>query len=128
MFLIEAADVEMGAELSRNRCRRPWNRVIEAIERDFFARCAPRRRTASVSEITAEGYLRLDSGLAASRFPSDAVAAVVRRRAVADSVAWPQQRRSAAETTQSGGRPRRSGSRRAAGRFPGGRPYGILGR
>ena len=38
---------------------------------------APGRRRGPV-EFTADGYLRLDAALAASRFPSDAVAAVVR--------------------------------------------------
>ncbi|MCB0931531.1 MAG: hydrogenase maturation protease [Mycobacterium sp.] len=77
VFLIEAADVEMGAELSEP-VQTAMEQVIEAIERDFFAPLRPQTANCVSVEITAEGYLRLDSGLAASRFPSDAVAAVLR--------------------------------------------------
>ena len=48
VFLIEAADVEMGAELSEP-VQTAMEQVIEAIGGTSSPRCAPRRRTASVS-------------------------------------------------------------------------------
>ena len=57
--------------------------VIALVERDFFAPLRPTAGDDIHVEFTADGYLRLDAALAASRFPSDAVAAVVR-----DSDLW----------------------------------------
>ena len=48
------------------------------IERDYLAPLRPQAADEVNVEITADGYLRLDAALAASRFPSDAVAAVAR--------------------------------------------------
>ncbi len=77
VFLIEAAAMELGAELSEP-VTAGMEQVIGIIERDFLAPLRPRGADEVGVEITAEGYLRLDAALAASRFPSDAVAAVLR--------------------------------------------------
>jgi hydrogenase maturation protease len=82
VFLIEAAAVELGTDLSEP-VQAAMERVIELIERDFFAPLRPAAQPSATVEITGDGYLRLDAGLAASRFPSDAVAAVHR-----DGVLW----------------------------------------
>ena len=52
--------------------------VIALVERDFFAPLRPQVGAEAPVEFTADGYLRLDAALAASRDSSDAVAAVVR--------------------------------------------------
>ena len=77
VFLIEAADMAMGAELSEP-VSTAMEQVIGLIERDFLAPLRPATATAARVEFTADGYLRLDADLAAGRFPSDAVAAVPR--------------------------------------------------
>jgi len=77
VFLIEAAGVELGAELTEP-VQVAMEQVIELIERDYLAPLRPRPRDAVSVEITAEGYLRLTAELAAARFPSDALAAVLR--------------------------------------------------
>ena len=78
--------------------------MIALVERDFFAPLRPQVGAEARVEFTADGYLRLDAALAASRFPSDAVAAVgARRRPVADPVAWAAQRGSAAQTAHPAG-------------------------
>lgn len=77
VFLIEAGGMELGAELSEP-VRAGMEQVIDLIERDFLAPLRPRAADSASVEISADGYLRLDAALAASRFPSDAVAAVLR--------------------------------------------------
>ncbi len=77
VFLIEAADMEMGGELSEP-VTTAMEQVIELIERDFLAPLRPQTAGDVTVEFTGEGYLRMDASLAASRFPSDAVAAVPR--------------------------------------------------
>jgi hydrogenase maturation protease len=81
VFLIEAAGVDLGAELSEP-VRTAMEQVIELIERDYLAPLRPRldeKLDEKVAiEITADGYLRADAALAAARFPSDALAAVLR--------------------------------------------------
>lgn len=77
VFLIEAAGVELGAELSEP-VSAAMEQVIARIERDFFAPLRPPAEAESTVELTADGYLRLAAELAASRFPSDAVAAALR--------------------------------------------------
>ena len=77
VFLIEAAAMEMGAEISEP-VNTAMEQVIDLIERDFLAPLRPRSAESVSVDFTAEGYLRLDAALAASRFPSDAVAAVAR--------------------------------------------------
>ena len=77
VFLIEAAAMEMGADLSEP-VSTAMEQVIDLIERDFLAPLRPRAADSASVEITADGYLRLDAELAAGRFPSDAVAAVPR--------------------------------------------------
>ena len=77
VFLIEAASVELGAELSEP-VRTAMEQVIELIERDYLAPLRPQLQDEVSVEITDNGYLRLDAALAATRFPSDALAAVLR--------------------------------------------------
>ncbi len=77
VFLIEAAGVELGAELSEP-VTAAMEQVIEMVERDYLAPLRPQTGAEHTVEFTADGYLRLDAALAASRFPSDAVAAVPR--------------------------------------------------
>lgn len=76
VFLIEVAGVEYGAELSEP-VTTGMGTVIDVIERDFLAPLRPAKATEVTVEFTGDGYLRLDAALAASRFASDAVAAVV---------------------------------------------------
>ncbi len=52
--------------------------VIEHDRTDFLGPLRPRLDEQVVVEITADGYLRADAALAAARFPSDALAAVLR--------------------------------------------------
>ena len=82
VFLIEAAGVELGADLSEP-VSAAMEQVIDLIERDFLGPLRPRPRHETTVEFTTDGYLRLDAELAAARFPSDAVAAVLR-----DDVFW----------------------------------------
>ena len=77
VFLIEIAEMEMGADLS-GPVEAAMEQVIGLIERDYFAMLRPQTPDKVSVEITAEGYLRLDAALAASLFPSDALAAVPR--------------------------------------------------
>lgn len=77
VFLIEAADVGLGTEISEP-VTEAMEQVIDLIERDYFAALRPAATDEAAVEITPDGYLRLQADLAASRFPSDAVAAVVR--------------------------------------------------
>ena len=77
VFLIEAAAMELGAELS-DPVRAGMEQVIALIEQDFLAPLRPPSAEQVSVELTADGYLRLDAALAASRFPSDALAAVQR--------------------------------------------------
>nr|WP_308123971.1 hydrogenase maturation protease [Mycolicibacterium xanthum] len=82
VFLIEAAGVELGADLSEP-VTAAMEQVIDLIERDFLAPLRPQPRSETTVEFTADGYLRLDAELAAARFPSDAVVAMLR-----DDVFW----------------------------------------
>lgn len=77
VFLIEAAAMDMGAELSEPIAA-AMEKVIALIERDFLAPLRPATPDQVDVEITADGYLRLGAALAASCFPSDAAAAVFR--------------------------------------------------
>lgn len=82
VFLVEVAGVEMGAELSEPVAA-AMESVIDVIERDFLAPLRPAPSAETTVEFTADGYLRLGAELAAARFPSDAVTAVLR-----DGVFW----------------------------------------
>ncbi|MGB3483736.1 MAG: hydrogenase maturation protease [Mycobacterium sp.] len=77
VFLIEAAGVEPGAELSEP-VQAAMEETIAHIEADYLGPLRPRLEEDVTVEFTADGYLRLDAALAAGRFPSDAVAAVLR--------------------------------------------------
>ena len=79
VFLIEAAGVEMGADLSEP-VTAAMEQVIALIERDYLGPLRPPVPREVTVEFTADGYLRLDAATAAARFPSDAVAAVLARR------------------------------------------------
>ena len=77
VFLIEVAQVEMGADLSEP-VTTAMEQVIDIVERDYLAALRPATSDEVQVELTPDGYLRLDADLAAGRFPSDAVAAVLR--------------------------------------------------
>ena len=77
VFLIEAAGVDLGAELSQP-AQTAMEQVIDLIERDYLAPLRPRIAHETSVEITVDGYLRVAVALAAARFPSDALAAVLR--------------------------------------------------
>lgn len=77
VFLIEARGVEIGADLTEP-VESAMEQVIDIIERDYLAGLRPAVSSDVEVEFTADGYIRLDAALAASRFPSDAVVAVVR--------------------------------------------------
>ncbi len=77
VYLIEVAGVELGADLSEP-VEAAMELVIDRIEAEYLADLRPAPETEVTVEFTADGYLRLDAALAASRFPSDAVVAVVR--------------------------------------------------
>lgn len=77
VFLIEAAAMDLGAELSEPVAA-GMEQVIGLIEADFLGPLRPAAPAELSVEITGDGYLRLDAALAASRFPSDALAAVPR--------------------------------------------------
>lgn len=76
VFLIEAAGVDYGAELS-TAVSDAMHTVLDIIERDFLGGLRPVPVDEARVEFTADGYLRLDAALAASRFASGAVAALV---------------------------------------------------
>lgn len=77
VFLIEAAGVDFGADLSEP-VRAAMEEVISVLERDFLGPLRPRTADEVSVQFTDDGYLRVDAVVAASRFPSDAVAAMVR--------------------------------------------------
>ncbi|SOX53913.1 peptidase M52, partial [Mycobacterium ahvazicum] len=77
VYLVEVEAVELGADLSAP-VQAAMELVIDRIEADHLAALRPAAAPETVVEFTADGYLRLDAALAASRFPSDAVAAVIR--------------------------------------------------
>lgn len=76
VFLVEVSSVDYGAELSEPVAA-AMRTVIDLVERDFLAPLRPVKQAEVTVEFTADGYLRLDAALAASRFASDAVAAIV---------------------------------------------------
>lgn len=77
VFLIEVAGVEYGADLSEP-VQTGMRVVMDVIEREFLSALRPAAAAEVTVEFTDDGYIRLDAALAASRFHSDAVAAVVR--------------------------------------------------
>lgn len=77
VFLIEVSGIEYGADLS-GPVQAGMHTVIDVIEREFLHALRPTAAAEVSVEFTADGYVRLDAALAGSRFPSDAVAAVVR--------------------------------------------------
>ncbi len=77
VFLIEAENVDLGAELS-DRVTAAMEEVIALIERDHLGPLRPRAADEFEVEITEDGYLRLSADFAAARFPSDAVTVMVR--------------------------------------------------
>lgn len=81
VYLIEADGVELGADLSAP-VTAAMEEVIGHLEADYLAPLRPHPSAEVTVEFTADGYLRLDAALAAGRFPSDAVAAVVRDAAL----------------------------------------------
>jgi hypothetical protein len=77
VFLIEAAAVEFGTDLSEP-VQAAMDQVIDLLERDYLGPLRPNPGDDVSVRFTDDGYMRLDAVLAASRFPSDAVAALLR--------------------------------------------------
>ncbi len=77
VYLIEVAGVELGADVSEP-VQAALEQVIDLIEDDYLAALRPSVSGEVTVEFTADGYLRLDAALAASRFPSDALVALIR--------------------------------------------------
>lgn len=77
VYLIEVSGVALGAELSEP-VQDAMEQVIGSIEADYLMALRPRTAAEVTVEFTPDGYLRLAASLAAGRFPSDAVAAVMR--------------------------------------------------
>ena len=80
VFLIEAANVALGAELSPP-VQAAMEQVLEIVERDFIAPLrppAPRDPDELTVEFTADGYLRLRAALCAARFPAHVAVAAER--------------------------------------------------
>lgn len=77
VFLIEAASVDLGADLS-GPVAAAMEQLIDLLDRDYLTPLRPAPGDDATVEFTVDGYLRLDAALAAARFPSDAVVAVLR--------------------------------------------------
>ncbi|MBW0116775.1 hydrogenase maturation protease [Pseudonocardia sp. KRD-169] len=77
VFLVEAASVEMGADLTEPVVA-GMEQVIALIERDYLAPLRPSAPDEPTVEFTDDGYLRLGADLAGQRFPSSAAVAMVR--------------------------------------------------
>jgi hydrogenase maturation protease len=80
VFLIEAANVALGADLSEP-VDAAMEKVIAMIEASYLAPLRPEDPTAtggSSVTFSEDGYLRLSAQLSAARFPSDAAVAAVR--------------------------------------------------
>lgn len=74
VFLIEAADLTPGAELTAE-VRAAMSTVQQLVTSEWIG---PAREREAVVEFTPDGYLRLDRDLAKLRFPSDAAVAILR--------------------------------------------------
>lgn len=80
VFLIEAANVAMGAELSP-AVSAAMDAVIDVIEADFIAPLRPDEPSAPEDlavELTEDGYLRLSAALCAAHFPAHVAVGAVR--------------------------------------------------
>lgn len=78
VFLVEAANVAMGVDLSPP-VEESMRQVMGLIETDFIAPLRPAGSDGEVTvEFTADGYLRISADLAASRFPAHVAAGTVR--------------------------------------------------
>lgn len=76
VYLIEVAGIELGADLSAP-VSTAMEQVIERIETEYLVGLRPAADSEVSVEFTADGYLRLDAPLAASRFPSDTLDATI---------------------------------------------------
>lgn len=80
VFLIEAANVAMGVDLSPE-VNTAMERVIDVIDADYIAplRPPPPSETADLTvEFTADGYLRLSAAVSAAHFPAHVAVGAVR--------------------------------------------------
>jgi hydrogenase maturation protease len=78
VFLIEAANVAMGVDLSPP-IEESMRQVLALIETDFIAPLRPSGSDGEVTvEFTSDGYLRISADLAAARFPAHVAAGTVR--------------------------------------------------
>jgi hydrogenase maturation protease len=77
VFLIEAADMTLGADLSP-AVAAAMEQVIEILETEFIGPLRPKPPSDPdelTVQFTADGYLRLGAALAAAHFPADAAVA-----------------------------------------------------
>lgn len=82
VFLIEAANVAMGVDLSPE-VTASMEKVIDIIEADYIAALRPEEPTDPrelMVEFTADGYLRLSASLAAAHFPAHVAVGSIRDR------------------------------------------------
>jgi len=80
VFLIEAANVAMGTDLSPE-VTTAMDTVIDVIETDFISPLRPEKPSDPEDltvEFTKDGYLRLAAGLAAAHFPAHVAVGAVR--------------------------------------------------
>lgn len=78
VFLIEAENVAMGADLSAPIAA-SMQQVMDIIEADFIAPLRPPAADGELTvEFTADGYLRISADIAASRFPAHVAAGTMR--------------------------------------------------
>ncbi|WP_409347388.1 hydrogenase maturation protease [Mycolicibacterium mucogenicum] len=80
VFLIEAANVAMGADLSPE-VNTAMEQVIEVIDADYISPLrppAPSDATDLTVEFTADGYLRLSAAVSAAHFPANVAVGAVR--------------------------------------------------
>lgn len=77
VFLIEAADVSFGADLSP-AVTTAMEQVIEILESEYISPLRPVDPDETTVEFTEDGYLRLGAQLSAARFPSHVAAGMVR--------------------------------------------------
>ena len=80
VFLIEAANIAMGADLSPE-VTSAMEKVIDIIEADYISTLRPPEPSQAADltvELTADGYLRLSAAMSAAHFPAHVAVGAVR--------------------------------------------------
>jgi hydrogenase maturation protease len=80
VFLIEAASVDLGAELSPEVAA-AMDEVIETVEQEYISRLRPPKPSDPADltvQFTEDGYLRLSAALSAAHFPAHVAVGAVR--------------------------------------------------